>query len=89
MEAEYRARNIFEGAYLYVKGARLLTVEGTAGRAKFVWDDKDGYARRLGQEYALDTAAPAKSLFIAFGDLKAEADRALGPIRYAGDGKIL
>jgi hypothetical protein len=88
MEAEYRARNIFEGAYLYVKGARLLGVEGTAGRAKFVWDDKDGYARRLGQEYALDTAAPAKSLFVAFGQLKKEANAALGPIRYTTEGTM-
>lgn len=89
MEAEYRARNIFEASFLYCKGGRLLTVDGTAGRAKFVFDNKDGFARRVAQEFVLDTAAPAKSLFIAFGDLKKEADQALGPIRYAKDGAML
>ena len=88
MEAEYTARSIFEGAYLYVKGCRLLTVEGTAGRAKIVYDDKDGYARRLAQEYVLDTAAPAKSLFSGLGQLKREADSALGPIRYNREGAM-
>jgi hypothetical protein len=80
MEQQYRARNIFEASFCYVKGARLLTVEGTPGRSRFVFDDKDGYARRIAQEYASDAAAPALSLFRGFGDLKAEADRALGPI---------
>jgi hypothetical protein len=79
-EAEYIARNIFEACYLYVKSARLLTVIGTPGRAKFVFDDKDGFARRIAQEYVTDTAAPALSLFRAFGQLKKEADQALGPI---------
>jgi hypothetical protein len=88
MEQEYRARTIFEAAFLYVKGARLLTVEGTPGRSKFVFDNKDGFAVRIASEYCADTAAPAKSLFLAFGNLKKEADNILGPIRYNREGAM-
>jgi hypothetical protein len=80
MEAEYIARNVFEGAFLYCKGARLLTVQGTPGRAKWVFDNKDNFAGRIAQDYITDAPVPGKSLFEAFHQLKREADAALGPI---------
>jgi hypothetical protein len=86
MEAEYTARNVFEGAFLYCKGARLLTVQGIPGRAKWVFDNKDNFAGRIAQDYITDAAAPALSLFRAFGDLKKEADAALGPIHHTPEG---
>jgi hypothetical protein len=79
-EAEYRARNIFEGAFLYCKGARLLTVEGTPGRSRFVFDNKDHYANNIAAEYVQDAPVPGKSLFEAFHQLKREADAIIGPI---------
>jgi hypothetical protein len=88
MESEFTPNSIFQAAYVYCKGGRLLTVEGTPGRAKFRFDNKDGFAQRIALEYVQDTAAPAKSLFSALGALKHEADQALGPIRYARDGAM-
>ena len=88
MQAEYIGRSIFESSFIYCKGGRLLSVQGTPGRSRFVWDDKDQHARRIAAEYVADGAAPAKSLFEAFHQLKREADQALGKIRYASDGAM-
>jgi len=75
---EYIPKSIYEGAYLYANGIPLVSVifRKECRNATFIFDNKDGIARRVSDEYFSDASTPARSLFSALGQLKEEANRA-------------
>lgn len=76
---EYAAKSIYEAAFLYCVGIPIATITGKIGSARFIFDDKDGMARSVAADFHADVSTGAKSLFQALGQLKREADAALGP----------
>ena len=75
---EYAAKSLYEASFLYCVGIPLATITGKIGSARFIFDDEDGIARRTVADFHADVSTGAKSLFQALGQLKREADKALG-----------
>lgn len=76
--AEYAAKSFYEATFIYACGIPLATITGKRGSARFIFEDKDGMAQNAAAEYHSDASTGAKTLFTALGQLKREADRALG-----------
>jgi hypothetical protein len=76
MDGEFSTKNIHLAAFLYLHESLLISAIDQRGFEHFVFEDKDGCARRLAEEFMADAAAPAMSYSKALTQLRKETVQA-------------
>jgi hypothetical protein len=77
-EQQYESHSLYESAYCYALGARLIGVTGGRNRCRFLFDDKDSHARELAHKYYNGGTIEARAFVDSLKGLKREADSAFG-----------